>query len=1134
MSASPEVHSSDGLAARLDALCAQVRATDPGAHGGPAEVREALETAHGDATGLDHPAVADALRRLLLVTEVWECLAAEGPDRAVEVATFCEEALDRLAAGIRESQEQSQADWVGQESAARWQDYLDLLEPTGASSTEGFADHPHDDASSIDESPAMDVGSLLRLLSGGNGPVPPARREPPPPAAHPTSGGPLAIDAEELLRRLTGGAARPAVGGGPRPAPSPQAPAVENPNGAPRQVPAADAAVLADLDAELRDVFLADAIELFAGIEESATRLDRSDIDSDALRQAARHFHTLKGAAGAVGLMDLAALARDLDDMTDVYEGSGAVPRSMIDRLHEGLAQIEAYMVVLRRAAGLAASPERGELPGTAETEIETAWESGGPSEIVTEVPAASRARHVPEVDESFAAGLDAELRDVFLADATDLFERIEVAVLSLDQPEGAVDGLLETGRHLHTLKGAAGAVGLSELSSLLHHLEDRIAEAGNGPVPPALVDALHDGLGQIEGHLVALRRGAKTATGAEAVPPSWNSAEEVPVAMQAATVSPVDLDGSVRVPNERIEDLMDLVSELIARRGPWAAHAEKTKEFASTARACRNQLMTTLDQFRDGALAPADGPGRAPTAAGARRSELGGLTRRLAEHVEDLGVLADTAWAAAIPAADDADILSQLTLRLWDALQSIRVVPVRGLFLRLARVARDAAKAEGRQIEIEMVGAETTLDRAVQEKVFEPLLHVVRNSVGHGIEDAETRQDRNKPRVGRIRLEARRDGNTMIIAVRDDGRGLDYDAIIAKGKRLGLIGPNESPSREQLNALVFQAGFTTRQEANTVAGRGVGLDVVAREIARLRGGITLVSQQGKGTTLTIRLSSRLWLEQAMVVRVDNQPLALPLEAVEDATALDREALEGTGPDATYRFRDRKVPLRFAREVLGLPPLEDDAAPKVLLLRVEGQTHALLIDAIDGPKELVIKPLGALLLDHPFISGTSLSASGELIYIVDPAGLMRRQIAPAEPVEAAAAAPKRSRVLVVDDSISVRRVAARNLRALGLDVDEAADGVEAICKLRARPYRLVLTDLEMPRMDGFELLEELGRTGTSASTPVIVSSTRSDPATRRRVLNLGARAFVPKPAAAEELAGAIGSLLGSDGLDLLS
>ncbi len=751
------------------------------------------------------------------------------------------------------------------------------------------------------------------------------------------------------------------------------------------------------------------------------------------------------------------------------------------------------------------------------------------------------------------AQEIDAEFREAFLSEALDLFERIESLILSLSRGSGHEDALHELGRCFHTLKGAAGSVGLIELASRVHYLEEGLEDAA-GHVTPELLTQLHQTLSHLEGVLDSLRQGSgsghRPERCAEHVPaPAVNrdrpespregprtsaprGEEEKPVGDEPLATEPAD--GPIRIPSSRMDELMDLASELIARRGVWAAQAERLKEFAAMIRACRNDLQIRLDGLNElglGRMAQAEA-GRRTIEGGADRAAKGGacgvatVVLRLAEQVDDLVVLTEAAQAQALPLADDSDTLVRLTLQLWETLQSIRIVPIRGLFQRLARVAHDAARIEGREVEVVMLGEETGLDRAVQDKAFEPLLHIVRNAVGHGIESTADRTKAGKPTTGRLTLEACREGNTLVISVQDDGRGLNYEAIAEKGRRLGLLGPDDAASPEQLSALIFRSGFSTRAEANAISGRGVGMDVVAQEVRRLRGVTELTSQPGLGTRLTIRLPARLALEQAMIARVAGQAFAIPITLIEHAQAFEPGDVLGTGSLATVWVRDHRVPLIVAREALGFSPTAPALCPKLLLVRAEGEALALLFDAIEGTCELVIKPLGPLLAGHPVIWGTSLSLTGDVIFVINPSGLFHwlcERGGAAVPTEEPA--PRPAPVLVVDDSISVRRVVSRQLRMLGLEVEEVSNGVEALGKLSTRPYSMVLTDLEMPRMDGFELLAEMRRSPGLAGMPVIVASTESRPVTRRRALALGAQAFVAKPIDQDELARVAGTLL---------
>jgi len=978
-------HNLPQLAGHLDDLRGQLDLVSPEKPGELSSLRLSVEELQCEVEGWPCGSIISALGRLVLLTEVWECLVAQDPAASTEVGDFFRRVLEQLAQNAREGDGTEDVEWVMQESTDRWGSYLRLL-GSGEPEAPIEEDPPPIEETGADDAPSMDFNSLLRLLTNDQANEEPNKRVTPP-------GLDALVSSFDCV-----------AGGGEAKTQGPS-----NGSAAPVWGPA--------------DV----------GPSEPAN----------------------------------SSLAFRGFDPNGGFENESESPTTLFAPLLEQ----------------------------------------------------------------------EPELREAFLADATDLFERIQTLVLDdLGRAGSQTKAVRELCRCFHTLKGASGSVGLTELADRIHHLEDRL-EAAASDTSAVPIDALHETLTYLEHVLDILQkdwRSLPITGGAGSQPQPVQPVNEfpppTPMKSEPEAISGWPGSGAaahanegwIRVSCERIDELMDLVSELITRRGLWASQAETMKEFAATARLGRNRLMASIDRLRDLPVSRDTGPVESMEADGP------GMVVRLVEQAEDLAALAETARAAADPVADDADALARVSLRLWDALQAVRVVSVRGLFHRLARVAREAARVEGHPIEIVTIGEDAGLDRSVQDKAFEPLLHAVRNAVSHGIEPVHERVRVGKPPLGRVTLEARREGYTLVLKVEDDGRGLNYAAIEEKGRRLGLLQPGEEPTPERLNALVFQPGFSTRSEANKIAGRGVGMDVITQEVARLHGAVTLASDPGKGTTLTIRLPARLALEQAMVMRVEGRPFALPLASIEQTQQLVPTDLEGKGAGATVRLRDGRVRLLDARRVLGLPAASPLARPKLLVVRSEGESLALLVDAIDGPRELVIKPIGPLLTGHPVIAGTSLSTAGELILVLDPFGLVHHNLAAADAARPAVREAKPSRpatVLVVDDAISVRRAARRHLSALGLETDEAGDGVEALRKVRSGSYRLLLVDLEIPRMDGFELLAELGRSGMSTATPVVVITTRSDPKTLRRVLDLGAKALLAKPIGQKDLASVILPLL---------
>jgi chemotaxis protein histidine kinase CheA len=609
----------------------------------------------------------------------------------------------------------------------------------------------------------------------------------------------------------------------------------------------------------------------------------------------------------------------------------------------------------------------------------------------------ATPARRVPSLDAPSAApltvDLETELRDAFVAEASELFERIEAQVLALGDGHDA-DAIHELGRSFHTLKGAAGSVGLIGLAALIHALEDRLEQAG-GVTTDELVRELDEALGRIEKLLADVRGSATGSPPAEGcrgpAAPRSGAGETAGAAPRVepdaggprSDTAGDEADSVIRVSAGRLDELMDLAADLLTRRRFWIEQAAAMERCAARAQTCSQRLRASIERLDD------LDPRIAGTGRDVRSSDLVELIRRLSEQAEDLTVLAETARASAAPLTDEAASLSRLSLQLWEVLQDVRIAPVRGLFLRLVRVARDAARIEGRRVEVELIGDDTRLDRSAQDRAFEPLLHAVRNAVGHGIESAEDRARAGKSPAGRVALEAHREGSTVTLTVEDDGRGFDYPAIAAKGRRLGLIAPEETPSNARLDALVFQPGFSTRPQANALAGRGVGMDVVAQEVRQLRGTIELSSWPGAGTRLTIRLPARMSLEQAMVVRVAGRAFALPIDAIEGVQAMEGSDLEGEGACALVSLQGRRIPLVDARAVLGFSGAGCAACPRLLVLRGDCGTAAVLVDAIDGPRELVVRPLGPLLAGHPAILGASLATTGEVVLVLAPSGLIR-------------------------------------------------------------------------------------------------------------------------------------------------
>lgn len=737
------------------------------------------------------------------------------------------------------------------------------------------------------------------------------------------------------------------------------------------------------------------------------------------------------------------------------------------------------------------------------------------------------------------ALAIDPALRDVFLEEGTELFDRVKGLVLCYGHHQTR-ETLGEIGRCLHTLKGAAGSVGLSALSARIHGIEDQITVAPEDR--NRLNAAFHDLLRELDQTFETLRNaGPREGVSSQvayseccATDPSQSSrvvpqlADPLGPACDAREKvadpawPPTRISESIRVASAVVDELSDLISEGLAERFSWSTKTHGLTEFAPSLRSGFGSLEGALDRVRSLALEASGSPDQS-----SRRDELITALDRLEERARDIALQCQSLLGLGSSLCECVESAVRLTTRLGDSIQGLRVVPAAGLFQRLTRVAEDAARVEGREIVVVLTGGDTTIDRPLLERAYEPLLHVVRNAVSHGIEPPDERINAGKPRVGRVSLSASRLSHSVLLTVEDDGQGLDRAAILAKGRRLRLIGPDEIPTDNQLDALIFQPSFSTRDSANTVAGRGVGMDVVSREVGRLNGTVEIESTRGEGTKVTLRLPARLSLQHLIVFRIAGTAFALPLDAVSSVEIAQPGGIVGRGFTRQFRCHDELWQLADRGHALGIVNPDPPACPMLLLVRAAGARVALEIDGVVGAGEHAIKPLATILSGHPIVTGTSLTPAGEVIVTLNPCMIVSHGgwgVGIESRKDESHKEPQPPSILLVDDSVSVRRSVGRHLHLLGCRVIEASNGIEALACLRKEDFSLILTDLEMPRMAGLEFLAELQRSGVLSRVPVIVSSTRSDEETVARVMKSGATRFLAKPIDREILARTIQEL----------
>ncbi|HXO16173.1 MAG TPA: response regulator, partial [Steroidobacteraceae bacterium] len=514
------------------------------------------------------------------------------------------------------------------------------------------------------------------------------------------------------------------------------------------------------------------------------------------------------------------------------------------------------------------------------------------------------------------------------------------------------------------------------------------------------------------------------------------------------------------------------------------------------------------------------------------RYSSIQQYSRALAETANDVASIQQLLESL----AKDTQTLLQQQARtiteLQNGLMRTRMVPFQRHVQRLARIVRQAAAETGKRAELTVEGASGELDRQVLERMLPPFEHMLRNAVVHGIEKPEERVRRGKPDTGRILLELQREGAEVMVRLTDDGGGMNLSAIRQKAETLGLIGAGQTLSDEDAIQLILEPGFSTAGAITQQAGRGVGMDVVATEIKRLGGALHMETKAGEGTVFTIRLPLTLAISHALVVRTDEEFYALPLPTVEGVLRLSKAVVSAhLGREAAaFDYGGQKYRFQHLATFVGLPPSElpgQDVTIPVVLVRAGEHSTGLVADELVGSREIVVKSVGPQISGIRGISGATILGDGRIVIILDIGALVRaewraRAQAPVAPKERG---DRRTFAMVVDDSITVRRVTQRLLERNGMRVLTARDGMDAVALLQDHVPDVILLDIEMPRMDGYEVAAHVRNDPRLKDVPIIMITSRVGEKHRARAIELGVDDYLGKPYQEAQLLDAIAPLV---------
>lgn len=720
-------------------------------------------------------------------------------------------------------------------------------------------------------------------------------------------------------------------------------------------------------------------------------------------------------------------------------------------------------------------------------------------------------------------------LRGMFLDEAVGHLAAVETALLTLGrthEPPTLVRAAAEMLRHLHTLKGAAGSVGLDSVGNVAHELEELCAEIHEQRLSPtlavlerldeslgtlgALLDGARDLPGDAEEARLAHRLGAATPPLAADSLGQFDPAQAPPApappvsaALGARTglAGPADAERSLRIKSAHLEALQDGVGDLVILR---TRIERRLREFESTAR----DLGATRGALRE-AVRSMSSPEAPATPLGGRA-----LLDRMGEIEHGLGDAGTHLERATRSLGGEVETLRRLTAQIDHELRRARKVPLDWAFQRLPHTLRELEHSTGHEADLVLSGGSIEVDKTLAEQLAEALLHLLRNAMAHGIETPGERIAAGKSARGRIEVTAREEGEFVFVSFGDDGRGLDREQIRHALIRRGRLDAEAAPDDDVLVSAIFEAGFSSRPVADRLAGRGLGLNIVKRAALRMGGDVAVQDTPGRGTRFVISAPNQGAITLAVLFKVGGQVYAVPAAHVTKAASVPSdeagEAAPGSGPTAQARPA-AKPPMLCLQDLFGAEAAPD-AARAALHVRYGDENFIMTCDKIIGPRTIVVRPLGPILAGLPLYAGVTVSGSGKAQLVLDVAALCEVAVGGAAPVALSPSPSRRvtPRILVVDDSRLQREATMRTLLGAGLQVVTAEDGMEAWELLGECRFDALVTDLEMPRLDGFDLITRVRQEAALKNLPVVVVSSRTAQAPRLRALSAGADAILPK------------------------
>ncbi len=815
------------------------------------------------------------------------------------------------------------------------------------------------------------------------------------------------------------------------------------------------AGLVDEIDPDLGPVFFEEAEELMPQVDNNLREWRERPADGSMPAALMRLFHTIKGSARMAGAMRFGQMIHELETQVEEALAQPPVQPATIEAVLSGYDQaVSAYEVMLH--------PELAE---------QRAAEAGT---LKQQCSAAAGAAHAVMDDG---------------ADASATAASPAAAVGAAGEAPATGEAVPVCAQAAAAAAKAAAARAAVEAAAARTADEHQLAETGTGALPDAVMAGAAANPAAAAQHVIRVRADLLDRMVAEA--------GEVAIARAR-------LDSEMSLIRSAINELTENVNRLRLQLREIEIQADNQIQ-AKIAHS--NETETEFDPLEFD-----------------RYTRFQEVTRMLAESVNDVSTVQQNALRALDAAMQDLARQGQVSRSLQQSLMRVRMVAFSTINDRLYRVVRQAGKDTGKRVTLEIKGGQAEIDRNVLDRMAGPIEHILRNSVAHGVEDAARRATVGKPEVGELTIEVSQDGNEVIMRFLDDGAGLDYPRIEARARERGLIAPEHQPTERELAQMIFAPGFSTAKQVTALAGRGVGMDVVRAEVAGLGGRIDVDSTAGKGSCFTVHLPVSLAVTQVVLLEIEGGKFAVQSALVEQIVQMKPEALTEAYQAGRVEVAGERVPFYFLGSLLEIPGVKPSAqrvAP-VVVLRAGATRIALHVDTVVPNQEVVIKHIGPQLARLAGVAGATVLGNGDIVLILNPVQLaMARVAGQLGKVKAATFSASElqtaATVMVVDDSVTVRKVTQRLLVREGYNVLLAKDGVDALRQMQEVIPDVMLVDIEMPRMDGFDLTKNVREHADYANVPIIMITSRTADKHRNHALSLGVDVFLGKPFSEDEL-----------------